>query len=173
MHRLRATFPHWLPKARYLDGAAREDAEHPAIRALAARFAMLPPAGRAAALFAFVRWAVAYKMDAWGEEFDGAAITLKRGFDDCDGSARLLVALAIAAGLEARIRAVLTEDGQEFEHCQAELRYPGSEGHPLAGPGGWILAELTLAGVELGQGAEAAQIDEQGNYVLLDSRGRS
>jgi transglutaminase-like putative cysteine protease len=170
-HRLEASFPHWLPKARYLDGAAREDANHPAIRALGARFKALPAPARAAALFAFVRWAITFQFDD-GEELDSAVVTLRRGADDCDGSSRLLVALAIAAGLEARIRAVLSADGEMFEHVQAELRYPGSEHHPLAGPGGWILCELTLAGLELGQGAEAGLINEDGTYVLLDKRGR-
>lgn len=166
-----AMFADYVAKTRYLDGAAREDAMHPAILALGARFRPLPPAARAEALFAFVRWRVAYQDDVNGEEFDSSVITIYRGADDCDGSARALVALALAAGLEARIRGVVSGDGAELEHVQAELRWLGSLANPHADPEGWVLAETTLAGVHLGQGAEAGTTDREGNYALVRGGG--
>ena len=88
---------------------------------------------------------------------------LRRGWDDCDGSVRALVALARAAGLEARVRAIVVPElvapnvyEDQLEHFQALLRWPGSTAHPLADPQGWVLGETTLAGVAFGQGAEAA-----------------
>lgn len=167
-----ATFADLRAEARYLAGKAREEASDPRIAAIAARVRRLPPAERAEALYAFVRWSVAFKDDEDGEEFDSAAVTLLKGEDDCDGSATLLLSLLLAAGLEARLRAVLYPDGEHM-HLQVETRWPGSAADPRSQPGGWILADTVLEGVELGQGAEAGTVDGAGNYITLRRRASS
>jgi transglutaminase-like putative cysteine protease len=156
-HVTRVRFTDLRAKGQYLDGAAREDATGPEIRALAALVARLPPEARALELFRFVRRAIRYAADVDGEEFDDALTSLLEGEDDCDGSARAFVALCLAAGLEVRVRAVLSPDGAHLEHFQSEV---------LLGRA-WVLAETTLAGVELGQGAEAGRLDDRGDYLTV------
>lgn len=97
------------------------------------------------------------------EQFADAGVVLRRGYDDCDGKARLVVALALVAGLEARIRAVFRVG--DFVHVQAELRWRGSELYPRAQRGGWVVSETILRGVELGHGAEAMLRDAYGRPV--------
>jgi len=154
-------------KACYIDGAAREDARLPGIKALAAIVAGMPPAERAQELFDFVRRSVDYCLDPDGEEFEDAETTLIAGQDDCDGTARCFAALCIAAGLEACVRAILSEDGRRVEHFQGMVRWPYSTAHPMALPGGWVLADTTLAGVGLGQGAEGGEAKHGGNMIEL------
>jgi hypothetical protein len=74
-----------------------------------------------------------------------------------------VVALALTAGLQARIRAVFKVG--DFVHVQAELRWPGSSRYPLAQKGGWVVSETILKGVPLGHGAEAGLRDAYGGYV--------
>lgn len=151
-------FARHADKGVYLDGAARADAFLPEIAALGTYFRRKypDPRERAETVFAFVRWRVRYRRDAGGREsFADALTVLLNGLDDCDGSARALVALALAAGLGARIRAVMSAG--HIEHFQALLWWPGSERHPLADADGCVLAETTLRGVELGEGSEASE----------------
>jgi transglutaminase-like putative cysteine protease len=162
-----AIFPTNEAKGAYLDGAAREDAKRIEIRALAACVISLPYRRRAEELYEFVRRAVRYRSDDCGEELEDAVTTLLTGEDDCDGSARALAALALAAGLDARVRSVVSEDLRHIEHIQAELRWPGSSAHPRALPSGWVLAETTLAGVLLGQGSEAGTELANGDYRVV------
>ena len=126
------------------------------VRALARVFVRRypTPPELARGLQRWVRDRVTYRRDrptmagAMGEEFASAAEVLQRRTDDCDGKSRVFVALARACGLEARIRPVF--HGPDFVHVQAECRYPGSEREPKAEPGGWLLAELIVDGVGLG-----------------------
>jgi len=155
--RNRIQFANAEEKACYIDGAARDDARLSGIKALAAIVARLPPHQRAQELYDFVRRNVDYVLDPDGEEFEDAQTTLIAGQDDCDGTARALAALCIAAGLDACVRAILSPDRSKVEHFQAVIRWPGSAAHPMAMPGGWILADTTLNGVVLGQGAEAGE----------------
>lgn len=97
------------------------------------------------------------------EEFADPGVVLRRGYDDCDGKARLAVALALRAGLEARIRAVFRVG--DFVHVQAEFRWPGSQRYPHAQRDGWVVSETILAGVPLGSGAEAGLRDAYGGLV--------
>lgn len=166
-----AEFVDRVAVAFYLDGKAREEARDPRIAAIAARVLPLPPAERARIMFGFVRWAVSYREDLEGEEFDSAALTLLRGADDCDGSATLLLSLLLAAGLEARLRAVIYPDDPRM-HLQVEVRWPGSELDTRAGPEGWVLADTILEGVELGEGAEAGRVNGAGDYLTLQRRPR-
>lgn len=154
-------------KSRWLDAAAAADALHPEVRALARQLettAGRDPLRFTLAVHGYCRDAIRYRRDPGGrEQFADAPTIIRRGFDDCDGKARLFVALIRAAkipGLIARIVPVHDKPtGQRFIHVQAEARFPGSEAHPLADPEGWILAEMTLEGVRLGEGGEAARID--------------
>jgi len=154
-------------KACYVDGAAREEARLPEIVALASVVRRLPPERRAQELYDFVRRNVDYLLDPDGEEYEDAATTLIAGQDDCDGSAKALVALAIAADLEACVRAVMRDDNSQVDHFQAMIRWPGSTAHPMSLPGGWLLADTTLKGVSLGQGAEAAEVSSDGTLIDL------
>lgn len=167
--RARIAFANAEEKACYIDGAAREDARLLGIKALAGIVARLPPQHRAQYLYDFVRRSVDYVLDPDGEEFEDAQTTLVAGQDDCDGTARCLVALWLAAGLDACVRAVISDDGRQIDHFQAMVRWPGSSAHPMALAGGWILADTTLAGVSLGQGAEAGEpkVDSPGEMIEL------
>lgn len=157
-------------KACYIDGAAAEDAAIPQIKALAAIVRRSPPAERAEELYDFVRRNVDYLLDPDGEEFEDALTTLIAGQDDCDGTSRCLKALCVAAGLESCVRAILSEDGQRVIHFQTMIRWPGSTAHPLSLPGGWVLADTTLEGVRLGQGAEAGQMSARGDGSMIELR---
>ncbi len=93
-------------KGRYLGGAAEDDARDPAVIALAR--SVPPGLDGDLLLLAWVQSRLAYAGDAGGIEcFDDAARTLRRGWDDCDGLARVLLALLLARGSQARLRAVL------------------------------------------------------------------
>lgn len=154
-------------KACYIDGAAREDARLPAIKSLAAIVAHMSPQKQAEELYDFVRRSIDYLLDPDGEEFEDALTALVAGQDDCDGSARALAALCLAAGLDACVRAVISPDGKRIDHFQAMIRWPGSTQHPMALPGGWVLADTTLKDVALGQGAEAGQETARGQMIDL------
>lgn len=117
-----------------LERLAKEDAADPAVReiARAAARANAEPAARARALHAFVQRRVKFEREN-GEVFRSTAVTLDRGAGDCDDSARALVALALAAGLRARL-AYLVRDDQPV-HVYAEL-HDGAQ---------WQPAETTIA----------------------------
>lgn len=152
------TFPDGLAKARYIDFMSRLHAHAAPVRALvdASRWRDLPPRKRAEAIHAFLRDRIAYVRDPGRrEELADAGVVLQRRLEDCDGKAHTFVALARASGLDARIRPIF-QDGA-FTHVQAEVRWPGSQTDPRADADGWLVAELILAGVPLGSGAEAAR----------------
>ncbi len=168
---LRFMLPH--DKARWLDGRASLESEHPTIRAFASRVTEARredgPSAIANSLQVFVRDSIRYVKDSPnGEEelLDDAPTVLERGYDDCDGKSRLFVALVRAADralrskrgpferggpyLEARIRPVFTR-AEDFVHVQAEVRWPGSKTWPNADREGWVLAEVIVLGCGLGQ----------------------
>jgi hypothetical protein len=111
-----------------------------------------------------------------GEEFADTSSAISRGFGDCDDKARVFVALVRAVEMVrgartrasqgvsehplrdpqkpevyARIRPVFTRMPEQFVHVQAEVKWPRSELHENAMPGGWLLAELIVKGCEIGQ----------------------
>lgn len=152
-------------KAAWLASAALDDACCPVVEQAASLFCDLPLESRATAIHAFVRDGIAYVRDPdRREQFADSAQVLERGWDDCDGKARLFVAMCIAAGLEAKIFPRFDGAGQ-FVHVQALVKWPGSEARPDATGAGWVLAELILAGVELGQGLESAQYNDAGEVI--------
>jgi len=154
-HRL-VTWANAVVKSRWLDGAASVDAMSRPVRRLAAGFLdRFPhPADRARAIQRAVRDRIRYTEDrptmagAMGEEFASSDEILQRLTDDCDGKSRLFVALCRASGIESRIRPVFS--GPHFVHVQGEARWPGSELEEKSQPGGWLLAEEIVRGVELG-----------------------
>jgi hypothetical protein len=123
-------------------------------------------------LHAVVRDGIEYRRDRvhgirW-EEFADTLSILRRGYDDCDGKSRVLVALVRALtaapppwmqGLRlaqlrdtrARIRPVF--EGRNFAHVQPELRWPGSEQVP-GNDDGWVIAEVIVEGAGIGTDIE-------------------
>ncbi len=168
------TFRDLATKARWLDAAASVDSLTAPVRVLASRFVRRYPSveTRARAMHRWVRDTIAYANDrplageiAMGEQFASAPEVLAIGADDCDGKSRLLVALARAGGVEARIRPVFPRPDR-FSHVQVELRWPGSETWDRASDDGWVLAETILRDCDLGDDPEAAPRDASGARVL-------
>ncbi len=157
-------------KARWLDAAASLDANLKIVRDLAQRYAGAVNPNEherlARGLHQFVRDGVRYVHDPGHEEFADSGVILRRGFDDCDGKARLFVALCRVVGLEARIRPVFRAHPNRFVHVQAEVRWPGSQSVKGAAADGWILAELILKGCELGQDPDTVALGPDGRRVL-------
>lgn len=144
------------------------DARLPLVRELAGRCARGRDANRqdllAADLARLVRDGLRYVRDPGVEEFADAATALRRGFGDCDDKARTFVALCRACGVTARIRPVFL--GPAFVHVQGEVKYPGSERHPKAQAGGWLVVELILRGVGVGDDPERAPRFKDGRRIL-------
>jgi len=132
-----------------MDGAASLDAADPVVAQLARIIVAgaRTPEERARALHRYVRDRIWYSRDPHGLEMTpDARFVLEAGTEDCDGKARVLVALVRSLrdpALDARLRSVWT--GNAFTHAQAELR---------CGAGPWKLAELIVRGVELGAGPD-------------------
>lgn len=154
-------------KAKKIDVGASMDAANPAVRAIAAAVGGLgsTPEETATRILRFCQNRIAYAGDTartakatakYGEEpgMEALADTMtivRRGFDDCDGKARVCVAFLRSRGIEARIRPV-RQVGQ-FTHVQAEARWPGSEKHPYSqDEEGWIMLEPTAREARLGEG---------------------
>lgn len=160
-------------KADWLDAAASEDSLTRQVRKLALAFFVEFPnvEARARALHRYVRDRISYVRDrprlgqlAMGEEFDDASDILRRGYDDCDGKSRLLVALCRAwptHQIQARIRPVFPAPDR-FSHVQVEMQWPGSIEWDASDDDGWVLAETILQGCELGDDPERAPRDAHG-----------
>lgn len=123
--------------------------------------------GRAQVLHRFVRDGIRYQRDPnRREQIADPLVTLRRGYDDCDGKVALFVSLARALGLDADIWPVWRPGSEgtsdpELEHVQSAVRWPRSaQGATLthdgadvldAPPGrGWLVSDPTIAGAELG-----------------------
>jgi transglutaminase-like putative cysteine protease len=164
-------------KADFLDSEASWDATTRTVQELADRFrvafrARRDPSHLAVALHRWVRDSIAYQHDpGHKEQFDDSETILRKGYDDCDGKSRLLVALVRAlrgVPLQARIRPVF-HGLRSFVHVQAELRWPGSENWKNVEQGGWVLAEVILRGCELGDDPEAPRfLDRSGRHILAN-----
>jgi transglutaminase-like putative cysteine protease len=166
------TFRSLIDKAAWLDAAASLDARNPNIRELAIRFAKArgpnDQRGIANDLHDFVRDSVTYVYGPSHQEFADSWTILNRpggAADNCAGKSRVFVALCRAVEIEARIIPNF-KTPDEFNHVQAQVRYPGSQRDPRAEPGGWLRAELIVKGVPLGNGPEVADHDALGNIVL-------
>ena len=152
-------------KAARMDAGASLDAANVAVRQLAAAVGGTgsTPEETATRILRFCQQRIAYAGDTnrtpaatakYGpepgmEELPDTMTIVKKGFDDCDGKARVCVALLRSRGIEARIRPV--RQAGQFTHVQAEARWPGSEKHRLAQDEGWILLEPTAREALLGE----------------------
>lgn len=161
-------------KANWLDAAASMDTALKYVRQFASRFAKVPTLeAKAHEIHRWVRDNIRYVRD-WrettnspGERFADSESILKQGYEDCDGKARLFVALCRTCGVDARIRPVFKKHPElAFTHVQAEVRWPGSERLSYAMPGGWVLAELILKGCEIGMNPDDMPRDKKGNRIL-------
>lgn len=157
-------FPDAITKAQWMQGAAFADASRPEViawsRYVCGEDFQSSPIRCAMKLQTWVRDAIEWVQDPdHVETLEDSATTLRRGWNDCDGKARLFVAMARAAGVDAELRPIFddldTSDPEDFIHVQARVRVPGSDRVPYAEPGGWIIVEVTLADVPLGAGAES------------------
>lgn len=111
----------------------------------------------------WVRDAIRYVGDYTGdaarpEQFLDPDSVIERGYDDCDGKARTLVAIIQAAaidhGADAWARILPVWQRGSFVHVQALVRFRGSEKHPKALEGGWVLSDPIVCGAELGDSPE-------------------
>lgn len=159
-------------KARWLGSQARLDALLKPVRLLAAIFLRPSAMLRVDGIFRYVRDHIAYIRDPNGEEqLADAAVVLSRGFDDCDGKARLFAALIHATeqmdplGVEVELVPVFIPD-DVFSHVTAQVRWPKSRLYPSANAEGWIRAETILKGLPLGSGSEKAARDERGRLIF-------
>jgi hypothetical protein len=161
-------------KAQWLDGAASLDALRAGLQRLSQAFGERTADRRTRQIHRWVRDQIRYINDfrvstnERGEEFADPESLIVRGYGDCDDKARCFVALVRAAeitrpmGARARIRPVFRRHPYEFVHVQAEVRWPHSEFHQKAMPGGWLLAELILYGCEIGQDPDEMPRDIHG-----------
>jgi transglutaminase-like putative cysteine protease len=162
-------------KASWLDAAASLDTSLLYVRKFAQqfkRFASNKP-NCARIIHHWVRDNIHYVQDYRiienlpGEEFADSEAVLRRGYDDCDGKARLFVCLCRLQGIASRIRPVFRRHPQlDFVHVQAEVRWPGSEREKNAEPGGWLLCELILKDCEIGENPDDVPRDKNGKRVL-------
>jgi len=172
MRRWRAvTFDDWEAKARYLDGAAWVDARIlPSVRRVALQlarpFGAISPENQgelAHAVFQFVQRRVRYVSDPASEEFSDAGVVIETGWGDCDDKVRCFVALCRSLKIDAFVRPVM-RDG-EFVHVQAVCRYPGSDRHPKAMLGGWLVAEVILRDAKLGDDVQDVPVGPHGRRL--------
>jgi Transglutaminase-like superfamily len=148
-----ALFRDGQQKADWLDASASLDAATVWVRRLAQSIAGGARSREeiAARLLAWVRDRIGYLPDpGHKEEFADPKTVAISGYDDCDGKARLYVALIRSLRdprLRARIRPIVNADG-EFYHVQAEVRWDRKP---------WCLAETIVAGVGLGGDPDLAR----------------
>lgn len=166
-------------KAHWLDGMASLDAMRGRVREFVRRFLWeRDPELRTRKIHRWVRDHIRYEQD-WrvsqstpGEEFADSSSQLVRGFEDCDGKARLFVALMRAAEMlaplrtAARIRPVFRLEPLDFVHVQAEVLFPGSRRISTADHDGWVIAELILKGCELGMNPDDLPRGPEGERVI-------
>jgi transglutaminase-like putative cysteine protease len=109
---------------------------------------VLPELERARAIFRFVQWGITYRRDpaTWRdgqrhgiEVLDNSLVALDRGFGDCDAKARLLVALCLAAGLDAKIDPVIRHGS--FVHVRAQICVEGL----------WLVADPSILNSDVGE----------------------
>lgn len=161
-------FPGPVEKARWLDSGASLDTRLDPVRQKAHQIASAR--GNQLDLIArdfhhFVRDRIRYVADPGMEEFADSEEILARGFDDCDGKSRLFCALCRCWSIPCEIRPVFSSP-RDFVHVQCVVRWPGSERHPRAMDGGWLLAELILRWCEIGDNPDEMPRDAAGKRVL-------
>ncbi|MDC0740973.1 transglutaminase-like domain-containing protein [Polyangium mundeleinium] len=112
-------FPSNLEKARFMAAGSVADLRLPEVQRWAAVFRKLPLVERPAAILKFCQYAIDYVRDPRREVLEDSAVTLLRGYGDCDAKARVFVALCRASGVPAREHCV--RPAQDFPHILAEV----------------------------------------------------
>ena len=112
-------FPSNLAKARYMAAGSVSDLRLREVQRWAAVFQKLPLEQRPAAILKFCQYAIDYVRDPKREVLEDSAVTLFRGFGDCDAKTRVFVTLCRACGIPAREKPVRPE--QDFPHILAEV----------------------------------------------------
>lgn len=153
-HAERIAFENDHQKLAFMQDGAEADAVDPRVVELATRIVrpFRSDAWRrmASEIHRWVRDGIKYQRDPnRREQLADAWTTISRGYDDCDGKARVAVAMARAVGLDARVWPVWR--GDMLAHVQAAYRWEGSRDETDADADGWIVGELTIEGAELGQ----------------------
>lgn len=115
----------------------------------------------------FVRDGIRFQRDPdRKEEFAPSALVLERGWDDCDGKAKLAVAMMRSLGMEADIVPVWDDQGN-LAHVQYAVRFPGSGSYPGAQRGGWLKGETTVSTAELGEDPFSVPINPETGRLPL------
>ncbi len=134
-----------------LQNLAVADAGDPIVRDLAwaiRQQAGTDPEALARAVHTWVKNCIAYEEES-RETFEGAAYTISAGRGDCDSHARVVCALAKAAGLPARIAPLyMNAKSKEVVHAYCQIQVNGE----------WYAAETTLPtpGADFGEEPRAA-----------------
>ncbi len=128
-----------LAKAAFMKTASRADVTLPEIQRWADVFRRLPYDERAPAILTFCQYALDYIRDPKREVLEDSAVTLARGFGDCDAKSRVFVALCLACGVPARSFPVRPE--YDFPHVLAEVYWRGQ----------WQKADPTVLNSEIGR----------------------
>ena len=157
----------------FLKNAPKKDAEFPRIRVRAG--AILVALNRtpwlhynfACVALSICQDCIVYKLDTdrvGREQIDGFTDSeadpdtpLIRGFDDCDGKARLFVALCLAAGIPSEMVPRWDVESGRLAHvyARAYVAAPESDRH------GWWLAETILRRARLGDVAEQVPVEPE------------
>jgi transglutaminase-like putative cysteine protease len=116
-------FPSNLAKARFMAAGSASDLQLAEVHRWAAVFRRLPYHERAAAILRFCQYAIDYVRDPRREVLEDSAVTLLRGYGDCDAKTRVFVALCRASGLQAREKPV--RPAYDFPHILAEVYVNG------------------------------------------------
>jgi transglutaminase-like putative cysteine protease len=92
--------------------------------------------------------------------WESPMLGLRRGTEDCDGKARLWVALLLAVGLEAEVRPVWRNEGNEqiLQHVFGEVKLDGQ----------WLQQELTLARSVLGEQPLDVPVEDSGEWLRTE-----
>lgn len=117
-------------------------------------------------VFRWVRDAIRYQADpGLVQDFSSAAEVLHRGRGNCVLKSKLAVAMLRALGLDADIVPVWDREGR-LPHVYIRVRFPGSS-RVEGNIDGWLYAEMTIRGAELGQDPRAiASNPETGKLPL-------
>src|SRR5690242_19224728 len=112
-----------LEKARFMAAGSVADQSLPEVQRWAAVFLRLPFVERPAAILKFCHYNIEYVRYPQREVLNECAVTLLRGYGDCDAKARVFVTLCRASRVMARELPVRPQ--YDFPHILAEVYVGG------------------------------------------------